>query len=102
MTVRFQRRAETTSPMAVAIAQEFAEYINGKYPETLQVFTERFGTLNVVYWITDFPDVATLDTRLTELAADEGYQAIIIKALEADAFVPGSIQDTVLSTEPGG
>ena len=78
-------------------ANEVAEYINSQYKEAkLLVFTERFGSLNNIYWYADAEDLATLDQWQKQIAADRGYRDLRRKAI--DLFVQDSVQDIVLSS----
>ena len=82
--VRFQRSARIKAGRALGAvkwATEIAEYASAKYPDTpVRVFTERYGAVGAIYWMADFPDVATMDEVLTGLVEDEAYQDYVLRA----------------------
>ena len=95
---RFQRTARARGGKAmeaVQFAKEVAGYINAKYaPVSLQVYTELFGDVNTIYWYAEYKDLASLETIIGQLNADQEYWAILGKA--ADLFVEGSLHDTLM------
>ncbi|HLE29969.1 MAG TPA: DUF6039 family protein [Anaerolineales bacterium] len=95
---RFQRTARARGGKAmeaVQFAKEVAGYINTKYaPVSLQVYTELFGDVNTIYWYAEYKDLASLETIIGQLNADQEYWAILGKA--ADLFVEGSLHDTLM------
>ena len=95
--VRFQRSARFKVGKAldaVKWAKEIAGYVSAKYPDTpIRVFTERYGSIGAIYWMADFPDVATMDEVISGLPADEAYQDYLFRA--ADLLLDGSGKDTV-------
>ena len=96
--VRFQRIARFKAAKArdaVKWAREIAGYVSARYPDSpVQVFTERYGTVGVIHWMADFPDVATMDSVLTGLLEDEGYQDYLFRA--DDLLLEGYGKDTVM------
>ncbi len=97
MSVRFQRVGQGTGAQSLVWALEVAKYINEKFPQNpVQVYTERFGDVAKVYWVSDWDNIATLDARQEAIQADEGFVTMIVKAQQDGLFVPGSVQDTVL------
>ena len=95
---RFQRTARARGGKAmeaVQFAKEVAGYIKTKYaPVSLQVYTELFGDVNTIYWYAEYKDLASLETIIGQLNADQEYWAILGKA--ADLFVEGSLHDTLM------
>jgi hypothetical protein len=97
--IRFQRSAQTRklTPEVVPWAKQVAEYINSKYPEgKLEVFTQRFGLVNTVYWIADFNDLAALDSWQSKIIADADYWKTIANAF--DVLIEATIVDTVMAS----
>jgi hypothetical protein len=96
--VRFQRSARFKAGKAldaVKWAKEIAGFVSAKYPDTpVRVFTERYGAIGGIYWVADFPDVATMDEVISGLMADETYQDYLFRA--ADLLLEGSGKDTVM------
>ncbi len=95
--IRFCRSAQfKRGKRAVRWAKETTDYVNVQYPETsLQVFTSRFGAVNMIYWTADFEDLAALDQWQVQVASDEGYRELRKKSM--DALIEGSIVDTVMT-----
>ena len=98
--IRFQRTAEVSRGKAAEATQwakEVTEYINTRFPEAqLLVFEPRFGALNVIHWIADLEDLASLDRLQQQLGVDEGYLELLSKSIEL--FIEGSTVDTVLTS----
>lgn len=81
----------------IQFAKEIADFINTKYaPTSVKVYSELFGDLNVIYWQTDYDDLATLEEFHTRLTADPDYQAIVSKG--SDIFIEGTLRDTLLKS----
>ena len=80
--VRFQRSARVKAGRvldAVKWATEIADYVSAKYPETpVRVFTERYGAIGAIYWVADFPDVATMDEVLSRLLDGSGEDTVMV------------------------
>ncbi len=94
--VRLSRTAEFYRGKGVVRwAKEITDYINARFPQTtLQVFTVRYGPLNVICWMADFADVSALDSWQMAVGSDEGYNSLRKQSL--DMLVEGSLVDTVM------
>ncbi len=95
--IKFLRAAQfKRGKGAVLWAKETTDYVNVQHPESsLQVFTSRFGAVNMIYWMADFEDLAALDRWQVQVASDEGYRELRKKSVET--LIPGSIIDTVMT-----
>lgn len=79
---------------AIPWAKEVAEYLSAHYaPVSVQAYTELFGDIGRVHWYADYGDLASVEKFNAMLLADQGYQALLVKA--ADLFIEGSVQDTL-------
>ena len=98
--IRWQRSiriARGKNLEAVQWAQEVTDYVNSKQPNyTTQVFSSRFGEVNMLVWHVDFEDLAALDKFAQFFSTDQGYLELIRKA--ADFFIEGSVYDSAFET----
>jgi len=79
----------------IKFAKEIADFINTRYaPVSVQVYSEVFGDLNMIYWQTDYDDLAALEQFHARLTADPDYQAIVSKG--SDIFIEGTLRDKLL------
>jgi len=98
--IRFQRSgriAQGKDLQAIEWSKEVTAYLNGKFSETnLQVFSHRFGVIDILAWQADFDSLASLDNYQRAINADEGFGERIGKG--TGIFIEGSFFDTVFET----
>ena len=91
--VSFARAGVGQGPGAVQFAFEVADYLNANYDIDLTVSTSVGRTLGTIVWRSEFASLAALEAFTQQLAADEGYQAIVARGTEF--FAPGSLEDYI-------
>ena len=98
--IRWQRSIRSSGARnleAVQWAKEVTDYVNSKHPNyKVQVFSSRFGDVNMLVWQVDFEDLAALDKYQQSFNTDQGYWELIKKA--AGLFIEGTTNDTVFET----
>jgi hypothetical protein len=80
---------------AVSWAKEAAGYVEKKTGHKVDVWVDSFGTVGVVRWTIDAPDLAAVEKAQAAIMMDQGYWQMIQKAVQADAFITGSAVDYV-------
>ena len=84
---------------ALDYAKKAAAFINKRYPEVnFQVFRGLFGSVETIYWISDFEGLAALEQWLAKLDTDQEWQDFV-KKVPPDIFIEGTADDTVLKLE---
>jgi hypothetical protein len=82
---------------APKFAKEVTDYLNTKYaPLSVQAYTELFGDGGRIHWYVDYADLATIEKLNAQILTDPGYWAILTKS--ADAFIEGSVHDTLMQS----
>ena len=98
--IRWQRSIRSSgarSLEAVQWAKEVTDYVNSKQPNyKLQVFSSRFGDVNMLVWQVDFEDLVALDKYQQSFNTDQGYWELIKKA--TDLFLEGTTYDTAFES----
>lgn len=98
--IRWQRSIRSSGARnieAVQWAKEVTDYINKTHPDrTVQVFSARFGDVNMLVWHVDAEDLVALDKYQQSFDTDQGYWEMIQKA--AGLFIEGSLYDSVFET----
>lgn len=77
---------------SMQIAQEIAEYVNKKYPQSkVQVFIPVFSELQKIVWFSEAENLTVIEEISQKLMTDEGYLAIVMKL--GDKVIEGSGKD---------
>ncbi len=77
-------------------AKEVAKYINEKFNQNVEVYTQAMGDrpLGTIYWIGKHENLTKLEEFNQKLAADQGYKDLLAKSV--DLFVSDSIYDSII------
>jgi hypothetical protein len=95
--IKILRATKPQSPEAVKQTQNVAAYLNATYPEVkAEVYVERFGDVDTIYLLVDYPDLATREAIMAKVAADQKFQALMAEGRQRSLFVPSSAHVTVL------
>jgi len=98
--IRWQRSIRSSGARnieAVQWAKEVTDYINNKHPDhEVQVFSARFGDVNMLVWQVDFENLAALDEYQESFTNDEGYWEKVNKT--TGLFIEGSLYDSVFES----
>ena len=80
---------------ALPWAKELTDWLNKKYGSHLSVYMDCFGELGTVRWFSDFENLAAVEARLQQLAADPEF---LQRASQAAALFQTGAFDTVMAT----
>ena len=75
-----------------------AMHVNGKHGTNLQVLRNVGGAGYRVHWVATYDSLAAYEEAGTNIAADEGYQALVAEALGKDLI--GDWGDNLFATVP--
>jgi hypothetical protein len=82
---------------AIALGQKIVEHINANYPgTTFQLFTEIFGDVNRIHWISDYETLADIEAVMLRINQDQAYFKIVGDS--PGVFIEGSLHDTMMSS----
>jgi hypothetical protein len=82
---------------AIGWAKEVAAYATKAYGMgNLEVFVDGFGVVGKIRWMSDLPDLATIDQVNAKLMTDQQYWKLIDRAAKAELFIDGSVHDLVM------
>ena len=97
--VRFMRSARIKGGKfmeAIAFGKEMAEFSQKKYnAPPVSVFLDSFGNSGTIRWMVDYDDLATLEKVQSQVLTDPEYFELITKAMAADIFLDGTVEDVV-------
>ena len=97
--IRFTRTAVVAGghvAEAMGFAGKVVQLVNERYPDTpLHWGMQIGGTVGVLHWTMDLPDLASLERIFAELSMDGGYTSLVDSS--GGAFVPGRTHDAIVS-----
>jgi predicted DsbA family dithiol-disulfide isomerase len=92
---RTTRVSRGKAQQGIQWAREVTEYANKNFPEaSAEAYVEIGGNIGTIHWFIDYADLATLERVAQQLAADDGYQAMLRQAADDALFIEGSAHDT--------
>ena len=99
MSVRWMRTAQIGKGMfmeAIAWTKEVSAYLEKKhgFPK-IHTWIDSFGALGTIRWTTDYPDLAAVEKAQMQIMGDPDYWKMIKKAVDAELFIEGSVDDHV-------
>ena len=81
---------------AMGFAGKVTSMVNDRYPDTpLHWGMQIGGTVGVLHWTMDLPDLSGLERIFNELAVDGEYTSLVDSS--GGVFVPGQTHDTIVS-----
>jgi hypothetical protein len=97
MAIRLQRTSIVTGARdqeAMAFAAEISTYLTESMGIPTTWGVQVGGTLGVVHWFAEYPDMAAMEAGLLRTNTDPGYLERLSKA--AEIFLDGSTEDTII------
>ncbi len=82
-------------PRAIAFAKELGSYMRHKHSQPVSLAMPHGGNPFTICWITQFGDLAALETFRKTTMQDPDYVALIQSGVKF--FIPGSIHEEIWS-----
>ena len=102
--VRWMREAQTRNGKMLAaldVAQKLAAAASQVLGLKVQVYFDGAGTVGMIRWMADFPDLRTYERALRGLLASREYQAMNDDPAVSALFIDGTTRDVLMMSVAG-